>query len=383
MKAMSLFANIGVAEAYLKDIGIDVVLANEIDPKRATVYSHLYPETEMICGDITKESVQQELIQKAKAYKVDILMATPPCQGMSTAGKQEKNDSRNSLIKYAVLMVQKLLPKYVFFENVPLQLVTEIKHNGKQITIPEYIKEELEKNYIIKRDTINVCDYGVAQTRERAVFLLTKRNETFIWEFPKKDKKIRTLQDEIGHLPILDPFVKDISQEKRMQLFPCYEENKKLAESYSKWHTPPVHVYRQVITMMHTPTGKSAFDNEKYIPMKSDGTPVKGYKNTYKRQNWNLPGYTITMYNRTISSQNNVHPGREMGRNKEGEMLYSDPRVLTLYELMLVMSLPPDWPLPDNVSESFLRSVIGEGVPPLFVKKVFLKLNIEETYHEN
>ena len=28
IKAMSLFANVGIAETYLKEIGIDVVLAN-------------------------------------------------------------------------------------------------------------------------------------------------------------------------------------------------------------------------------------------------------------------------------------------------------------------------------------------------------------------
>ena len=33
MKALSLFANVGVAEAYLKDIGLDVVVANELEEK--------------------------------------------------------------------------------------------------------------------------------------------------------------------------------------------------------------------------------------------------------------------------------------------------------------------------------------------------------------
>lgn len=37
MKILSLFANIGVAEAYLKRIGFDVVLANELIERRATL----------------------------------------------------------------------------------------------------------------------------------------------------------------------------------------------------------------------------------------------------------------------------------------------------------------------------------------------------------
>lgn len=53
MKVLSMFANIGVAEAYLSELGIDVVLANELIPRRAELYSKIYPETQMMCGDIT------------------------------------------------------------------------------------------------------------------------------------------------------------------------------------------------------------------------------------------------------------------------------------------------------------------------------------------
>ena len=58
----------------------------------------------------------------------------------------------------------------------------------------------------------------------------------------------------------------------------------------------------------------------------------------------------------------------------KGREVYSDPRVLTLYELMRVMSLPEDWPIPENTSEAFLRRIIGEGIPPLLVKNIFEQL---------
>ena len=41
INAMSLFANVGIAETYLKNIGINVVLANEIDKQRVRFYKHL------------------------------------------------------------------------------------------------------------------------------------------------------------------------------------------------------------------------------------------------------------------------------------------------------------------------------------------------------
>ena len=37
IKGLSLFANVGIAEAYLEQIGIDIILSNEIDADRATV----------------------------------------------------------------------------------------------------------------------------------------------------------------------------------------------------------------------------------------------------------------------------------------------------------------------------------------------------------
>jgi DNA (cytosine-5)-methyltransferase 1 len=77
------------------------------------------------------------------------------------------------------------------------------------------------------------------------------------------------------------------------------------------------------------------------------------------------------MDNVKISSQNNVHPGKKIGKNKDGIDLYSDARTLTLYELMLLMSLPKNWAVPENSSEAFLRRIIGEGIPPLMVKHIF------------
>ena len=82
------------------------------------------------------------------------------------------------------------------------------------------------------------------------------------------------------------------------------------------------------------------------------------------------------MYNRTIGSQNNVHPGRLVGKDSEGYDIYSDARVLTIYELMIVTSLPKDWNIPNWASEHFVRQVIGEGIPPLLVQKIMHQLVI-------
>ena len=376
IKAMSLFANVGIAESYLSEENINVVIANELEPKRAKFYSHLYPKTDMVVGDITDDKIKNELINKAEKEKIDLIMATPPCQGMSTVGKKDKNDIRNILIKHAIDIIKEVKPDYVFLENVPEQLITKIKYNNKEILIPDYIKDELGNMYNFnKQYVINAADYGVPQMRERAIILLTKKSKNFIWEFPKKDKKVITLKEAIGDLPSLDPELYDLSHEEQLKIFPDYEKKKLEGLKVSKWHYPPKHIYRQVYSLMHTPSGKSAFDNiDKFKPRKKDGSFTKGFKNTYKRQSWDKPGYTVTMYNRTIGSQNNVHPGRYTGKDGDGYDLYSDARVLTIYELMIITSLPKDWNIPNWASEHFIRQVIGEGIPPLLVQKIMHQL---------
>ena len=372
IKALSLFANVGIGESYLSETNVEVVLANELLKDRAEFYKHLYPETEMIMGDITDPDVLSLIIDRAKKLGINLIMATPPCQGMSTAGKKDELDERNSLIKYAVKVIKEVNPDYVFFENVPEQLTTRIWHNEEFILIPDYLRLELGAKYNFSKDNVvNAADYSVPQYRERAIILLTKKTKKLQWDIPNKDNKVVTMKDAIGNLPSLDPLIYDISYEEHLKVFPQYEEKKERGLSVSKWHCPPEHVYRQVYSLMHTPTGKTAFNNiDEYKPKKKDGTLVKGYKNTYKRQNWDTPAYTITMYNRTIGSQNNVHPGTFIGKDKDGSNLYSDARVLTIYEIMLVMSLPANWNIPDWATDNFIRSVIGEGVPPLLVKKI-------------
>ena len=371
INALSLFANVGIAETYLSEIGIDVKIANEIDPKRVNFYKHLYPEVDVVTGDITNTDTKNTIVEKAKKQQIDLLMATPPCQGMSTAGKQDKNDTRNLLICDTVEIIKELLPKYVFLENVPEQLITKIFYNGEHILISDYLKKELGAHYIFNStQNINAKYYGVAQDRERAIFLLVRNDLQVKWEFPQKEK-ILTLEEAIGNFPSLDPLVYDISPEEQSRLFPLYEEKRKKGLEFSKWHYPPKHVYRQVFSIMHTPTGQTAFNNiEKYKPKKQDGSFVKGFKNTYKRQSWDKPGYTVTMFNRTIGSQNNVHPGRYIGKNPDGENMFSDARVLTIRELMEISSLPASWNIPEWASDHFIRQVIGEGIPPLMVKKI-------------
>lgn len=374
MNVVSLFANIGIGEAYLKSIGFNVIAANELEPRRADIYRQIYPETDMICGDITNKDVYSSIVSATKKQKIDVIMATPPCQGMSTAGKQDKFDVRNDLFLYAIKLIKDVKPDYFIFENVPGFMTTSILYNEEPRIIPDVIKDLLRTTYTMSFNIVDTQDYGVPQSRTRMILLGTHRRTAHKWMMPDTDPEVKTLADAIGDLPIVDPFIYDITEEEMLKVFPKYKQREKAALKISPWHMPPHHILRQVITMQHTATGCSAFDNDKYKPRKKNGEIVKGFHNTYSRQRWDTPAYTIAMSNNQISTQNSVHPGRYMGKDSNGDDIYSDPRVFTVYELMRIMSIPDDWPIPVTVSKQYLRHIIGEGVPSLLIKKLFSQI---------
>lgn len=339
IKGTSLFCNVGIAETYLKKYDIDIVVANELLEDRAKFYKFCYPDTDVVTGDITDDEIFNLVVKKSKECGVEFLLATPPCQGMSVAGKMDEHDPRNSLIIKVVDFIKEVNPKNVIIENVPTMLKTSILINDEKIKIVDYINSELGNDYKISFNILNAADYGTPQTRNRTIVLMSKLGD---WKLPEKQRQI-TVRDAIGWLPSLESGQK----------------------SDIKYHFAPRHNERHILWMKHTPTGKSAFDNKIYFPQKEDGTRIKGFSTTYKRMSWDKPAPTITMCNGGISSQNNVHPGRLL---KDGT--YSDARVLSLKELMILTGLPDDWEIPEWASENLVRKVIGEGVPPKLIEAI-------------
>ena len=63
-KILSLFANIGVAEALLDERYYAVSVANELIKRRADLYKKIYPKTKMVCVDITNHDVYETIIQE-------------------------------------------------------------------------------------------------------------------------------------------------------------------------------------------------------------------------------------------------------------------------------------------------------------------------------
>ncbi len=351
LRGLSLFANVGIGEYYTEHDGsnLRVVVANELIRERAEFYRRLHPDTTMIQGDITEPSIWNQIIKEAQLNRVNFVMATPPCQGMSKAGMMDPDDPRNKLIKCAVQAIEILKPEYALIENVCEMQNTDIEDNGKQVNIIRYVINKLEPlGYVISVSKVDAADYGTPQHRKR-LLLLISRGE--VWQMPPPSIKKITAREAIGHLPSLDT-----------------------GQSEIPWHSVGRLASHHVEWMKHTPTGATAFDN-----MNPDHRPrmvdkktgqmrdIKAFRTCYKRIKWDSPAPTITMCSGSISSQNNVHPGYRLP-----DGTYSDARPLTVREISILTGLPENWL--DHYQEDekifdehFFRSVIGECVPPKLI----------------
>lgn len=346
MKGISMFSSGGIAETYLEELGIDVLLANEIKEDRAKFYSHFYPKTKMIVGDIMDKDIFNSFISEAKKINPQFLIATPPCQGMSSLGKKDYDEDERNLLIFAVIDTIKLIDfDFILIENVPKFLNLYFPHQGCFLNIVDILNDLFSKRYIIEHHVLNAKDYGVPQSRPRAIIKLYKKN--YKWGMPETKPEI-TLREAIGHLPSLVP-----------------GEN-----SGIKFHYAIKHSAMQTEVMKFTAEGNSAMKNEIYFPKKLNGDKVSGFHNTYKRMKWDFPAPARATNNGLISGHNNVHPGRLL---EDGS--WSDPRVLTLRELFIVSSLPEEWPIPENIKESFVRLLIGEAIPPLMLKEILTMIN--------
>ena len=352
IKAISLFSSAGIGELLLHSTNVEVIAGNELLPKRAECYSHFYPKAEMVCGDILDDSVKNHMIDIVKNNGVKMLFATPPCQGLSTLGKNKiqahyEKDKRNFLILRALEIIDACDFDYILIENVPTFIDMYFPFNGEYLKLGEILNKKYSEKYVVDIKVLNAKDYGVCQSRPRAIVKIYKKD--LIWGWPEEQKEI-PLSQAIGDLPSLEAG----------------------QDSGIPWHNAKPQNERAVLALRHTPTGKSALTNEVYYPKKEDGTRIKGFHNTFKRMTWDEPCPTRTTFSGSMSSHNNVHPGRLLP-----DGTYSDARVLTLLETFIVSSIPKDIDFPEGSTDTFIRTVIGEAIPPKLLFEVVDKIGRE------
>nr|BFD63649.1 hypothetical protein BdHM001_23300 [Bdellovibrio sp. HM001] len=152
-------------------------------------------------GDVTKvdlKKMKKELAETG-CLSLDLLVASPPCQGFSAAGRAKLNslnkdscfskDPRNKLYKSVVQYISILKPKALLFENVPGML------NVRGMNFVEIFCQDVENlGYNVRCSVLNSAWYGVPQSRER-VFVVAFRSDLGITpSFPLKSHNL----DNVG-----------------------------------------------------------------------------------------------------------------------------------------------------------------------------------------
>ncbi|OEF18992.1 DNA cytosine methyltransferase [Aliivibrio logei] len=379
---VSLFSSAGVGCFGLKLEGFTCIATAELIQRRIDIQKENNKckySTGYICGDLTTPEVHEQLFseittfkKKEKVKQIDLIVATPPCQGMSVANHKKKEElGRNSLVVESIKIVKDALPKYFVFENVSAflkSICTDV--DGEDKSIKDAIIYHLSSHYSIEFKIINLKNYGSNSSRTRTLVVGVNKDLKEITPldiFPDYVEE-QTLFDVIGHMPALNEMgefdVKDI-----------YHSFRPYKEHMLPW-------------IQATPYGKSAFDNadDKLKPHQViDGEIIVNKSKNgdkYQRQLWEKVAPCIHTRNDCLPSQNTVHP--------------VDDRVFSIRELMLIMTIPEEFKwvsdseLPTN-DDSFelkakfrkktefnIRQCIGEAVPTEIFRVIGSKIKVIE-----
>ncbi|MBY0313567.1 MAG: DNA cytosine methyltransferase, partial [Phycisphaerales bacterium] len=186
LTVVSLFSGGGLSDAGYLAAGFEVVVQAELEPKRAAIGASNFPKSKWVVGDVRKTAGEIVKAYKAQTTRpLALLVATPPCQGLSSSnpsrGKRatdhaKKNAKKNALLLRIIQVARKLKPRAIVAENVRQILTHEVYWNGAKRTVVDVLKRELPK-YEFWHTTIDVADHGVAQSRTRAAIVGIRKTE--------------------------------------------------------------------------------------------------------------------------------------------------------------------------------------------------------------
>lgn len=375
---VSLFSSAGIGCYGFKLEKFQCIATVELLEKRLKIqkYNHkcVY-ESGYICGDMTQDETKSKVFNEISKWQYnynisepDVIIATPPCQGMSVANHKKGDElKRNSLVVESISMVNEILPKFFIFENVRAFLksvCTDV--DGKEKPIRNAIEEHLSKHYNILYKIVNFKDYGNPSSRTRTLVLGVRKglNDITPYDiFPEKRPE-RTLRQVIAHLPSL----KSMGESSKEDIYHNYRA---FSQEMIEW-------------ISDIKQGQSAFDNidDNKKPHKViDGqiiinTQKNGDK--YTRQYWDKVAPCVHTRNDILASQNTIHP--------------EDNRVFSIRELMLMMSVPNSFQWSDIPYDSLnqldaaarkaflkkeemnIRQNLGEAVPTIIFQQIAHKI---------
>ena len=374
MTYISLFSSAGVGCYGFHMEGFECVATNELLPRRMEVQrvnQKCRLDTGYIPGDITQPTIKHKIYDEINKWKkmgndgIDVIIATPPCQGISVINhkKNEREITRNSLVVESVELIEQIKPRFFIFENVMAFQKTLCITPGEQVMpIGEYIRSALGNEYIISGRVLNFMNYGSNSSRTRTLMIgVSKKYKNNITPFDlyPSFRSEKTMREVIYNFPRLE--WGEINQKDFYHAF----------RTYNPAMRPWIHDLKE---------GESAFDNAD--PAKRPHRTIAGKRvenirktrDKYTRQPWDRFVQCVHTRNDQLAAQNTIHPEQD--------------RVFSIRELMTMMTIPysfrwVDYSLDElnamsiaekrtiyKMNEVNIRQCLGEAVPTEIMRQI-------------
>ncbi len=332
---------LGFKLAFMDEL--EIVWANDSDRDAVATYNQNFGNHGIV-GDLT------ELLENAEVEipQADIVIGGPPCQGFSLLNRNREEDTRKSLWKQFMDVVERSHADVFVIENVP-QLLDSPEHE-------KIIVEARRLGFFVTSGKLCSADYGVPQIRWRA-FIIGCRFANPDTLFPPAPTHGRPGYLFSAHLP---PWrtVRDVIED----LPPPVGTSVRAVEpplnlQFGRQPTPLSLRRYQAIPE----EGMNRFDLQRVAPEITPPCWIKktqGGTDLFGRLWWDRPSVTI----RT-----------EFFKPEKGRYLHpSQHRPITHREAARFQSFPDEFQFTGN--KISIAKQIGNAVPPLFACKVAMSI---------
>lgn len=325
------------------------LIALDFNEHALDTFKYNMPWAETIVGDITSDLVKNEVIELSKKLGINMIIGGPPCQGFSLKGKKlGLEDPRNFLFNEYLKIVETLKPEVFVIENVKALLSASAGWFRNEI-----IKKVKEMGYFVDYGVLTATDFGVPQSRQRAIFIGCK---TKLIKLPKKNcDKIFTVRDAISDLSYLE------SNEG------SFEQNY-ITEAHTKYQIARRNGSKRLFNHKASNHNDIAIAKLKLIPPECGKEHLpknllgnQQFCGTWGRLKWDEPSPTIDTRFDACSNGTNNHP-------------YLN-RAITPREAARIQSFDDKFVFVGMKVQ--IREQIGNAVPPLLAKAIADKIDKE------
>jgi DNA (cytosine-5)-methyltransferase 1 len=386
-RAASIFSGAGLSDIGYERAGFGFVAQAELDERRAAIGAANFAASTWITGDIREKHA--EVIAACRGARLDLLTATPPCQGLSssnpTRGRrrtpdEERNRAKNMLLLEAVKLTAELQPRIFVAENVRQVLTFSVDDDA---SIVDTIASRLP-GYTVFHTAVNVADYGIPQARVRAVIVAIHKDEPWLPDLlnARVNPWPRRTHSADGASGKRWVTVGQWLRRQRYQILDASSDGR--AVGANPLHRVPVYERDRYFQIESIPanSGRSAYENEycptcgyspvpvgrafctscrramrnrPFVAGRGGFRLIRGFHSSYRRMSPDLPAPPIMTSSGRVGSDYKIHPWEH--------------RVLSILECADLQTVPRTYDWSDAIEAQrygLIREVIGEALPPYF-----------------